>query len=162
MASTEKICISACIFRQINVLCEYQIKILLTDVNNMELTKSELEVMNVLWAAGRPLSRNDILNLSVDKSWKDSSIHILLNGLLKKGAIVEAGFVKCVKTYGRLYAANISCADYYANTVFTHRNKEILPLLFSAFIDSNDMTPDMVDKLEEILKKRKAEFAGND
>lgn len=132
------------------------------DVNNMELTKSELEVMNVLWTAGRPLSRNDILNLSINKSWKDSSIHILLNGLLKKGAIVEAGFVKCVKTYGRLYAANISCADYYTNNVFAHSGKNILPVLFSALLDSDDMTPEMVDRLEEILKKRKAEFAGND
>ena len=64
----------------------------------MELTKSELEVMNVLWKAARPLSRNDIITMSVDKSWKSSSIHILLNGLLKKGAIKEAGFVKSGKT----------------------------------------------------------------
>ncbi len=125
----------------------------------MELTKSELEVMNVLWAAERPLSRNEILSLAVDKSWKDSSIHILLNGLLKKGAIVEAGFVKCVKTYGRQYAANISCAEYYTETVFAQSGKSVLPVLFSALLDSEDMTPDMVDKLEEILQRRKAEFA---
>ena len=43
----------------------------------MELTKSELEIMNVLWDAGRPLTRGEILELSVDKKWKDNSIHIL-------------------------------------------------------------------------------------
>ncbi len=40
----------------------------------MELTKSELEVMNVLWQANRPLSRSEILTLSTSKTWKDSSI----------------------------------------------------------------------------------------
>lgn len=30
----------------------------------MKLTRSELEIMNVLWKAQRPLSRSDILNLS--------------------------------------------------------------------------------------------------
>ena len=40
----------------------------------MELTKSELEVMNVLWQANRPLSRSEILALSTGKTWKDSSI----------------------------------------------------------------------------------------
>ena len=38
----------------------------------MELTKSELEVMNVLWQANRPLSRSEILTLSTSKTWKDS------------------------------------------------------------------------------------------
>ena len=67
------------------------------DVNNrkkrmckMELTKSELEIMNVIWDAKRPLTRGEILDLSVDKKWKDNSIHILLNRLLEKGAIIEA------------------------------------------------------------------------
>ena len=38
----------------------------------MELTKSELEIMNVIWEAGRPLTRGEILELSVDKNWKDN------------------------------------------------------------------------------------------
>ena len=70
----------------------------------MELTKSEMQIMDVLWAADRPLSRAGILAASEEKSWKDSSVHILLNGLLKKGAIYEAGSVKCSKTVGRTFA----------------------------------------------------------
>lgn len=60
----------------------------------MELTKSELEIMNVIWDAKRPLTRGEILDLSVDKKWKDNSIHILLNRLLEKGAIIEGGFAR--------------------------------------------------------------------
>ena len=52
----------------------------------MELTKSEMQIMDVFWEAGEPLSRSDLLERSEHKSWKDSSVHILLNGLLQKGA----------------------------------------------------------------------------
>ena len=60
----------------------------------MELTRSEMEIMDVLWEAGKPLSRADLLEHTEEKTWKDSSVHILLNSLLQKGAIQEAGLVK--------------------------------------------------------------------
>ena len=133
-------------------------KIVRWETAAMELTKSELEVMNVLWKAKEPLSRNDIIELSENKSWKDSSIHILLNGLLKKEAIYEAGFRKSGKTYGRLFAANISGEEYYAKAVFSAGGEENLPMLFSALVHSNYMTPEAIDELEELLEKRKKEL----
>ena len=57
----------------------------------VELTKSEMEIMDVLWGSDKPLSRADLLARSEEKTWKDSSVHILLNGLLQKGAIEEIG-----------------------------------------------------------------------
>ena len=124
----------------------------------MELTKSELEVMNVLWQANRPLSRSEILTLSTSKTWKDSSIHILLNGLLNKNAIEEAGYVRSGKTFGRLYAANISCQEYYAKNVFAGSSKEVLPMLFSALIQSDGISPELINDLEDMLEKRKREL----
>lgn len=124
----------------------------------MELTKSELEVMNVLWQANRPLSRSEILTLSTSKTWKDSSIHILLNGLLNKNAIKEAGYVRSGKTFGRLYAANISCQEYYAKNVFAGISKEVLPMLFSALIQSDGISPELINELEDMLEKRKREL----
>lgn len=127
----------------------------------MELTKSELEVMNVIWNAGRPLSRNEIISLSEHKTWKDSSIHILLNGLLTKGAIKEAGFVRSGKVWGRLYASNISCEDYYAANVFAGSSKEVLPLLFSALIKSDEVNLEIISDLEDMLEKRRQELKNN-
>ena len=124
----------------------------------MELTKSELEVMNVLWQASRPLSRSEILTLSTSRTWKDSSIHILLNGLLNKNAIKEAGYVRSGKTFGRLYAANISCEEYYAKNVFADSSKEVLPMLFSALIQSDGISPELINELEDMLEKRKREL----
>ena len=124
----------------------------------MTLTKSELEIMGVIWAAGRPLSRSEIIALSVNPSWKQSSIHILLNGLLKKGAIVESGYVKRGKSLSRLFAAKISGEDYYASTVFATGNQNELPMLFSALIRSEELTPELIAELEAMLAQRKKEL----
>ncbi|MGN1002152.1 MAG: BlaI/MecI/CopY family transcriptional regulator [Oscillospiraceae bacterium] len=126
----------------------------------MELTKCELEVMNVLWRAKRPLSRNDIIALSVEKSWKDSSIHILLNGLLRKGAIKEDGSVRCGRTYARLFSPLVSREAYYTQAALSSGGGKDLPLLFSALLHSEGVTPQLLDELEGILEKRKAELDG--
>ena len=124
----------------------------------MELTKSELEIMNVIWKENRPLTRGEILKYSSDKTWKDSSVHILLNGLMKKKAIVAAGFAKSGKTYGRVYAANISGEDYYSSKVFSYCGQAGLPNIFSALIRYEEVTPELIDQLEEMLEKRRKEL----
>ena len=125
----------------------------------MKLTKSELEIMNVLWKAERPLSRGDILSLSEDKTWKDNSIHILLNGMLKKEAIQEAGFARSGKVWGRLYAPAVTIQEYYAENLFAQASTKEFPLLFSAMINSEGVTAELIDELEEILQKRKQELS---
>ena len=98
----------------------------------MELTKSEMEIMDVFWASENPLSRSDLLECSDEKTWKDSSVHILLNGLLKKGLIHEAGLVKRRKTYGRLFAPSMTREEYFVTNIFSYRHKPLpLPLLES-------------------------------
>ena len=125
----------------------------------MMLTKSELEIMNILWQAGRPLSRNEIINFSSRKSWKDGSIHILLNGLLKKEAIREDGHVKCGKTYGRLFAPNINCEDYYAEEVFSVGGAERIPIFAAALIRREDISIEMIDALEAMLEEKRAQLS---
>ena len=58
------------------------------------LTKSENEIMELMWKEGHPLSRSEIIELTPDRTWKSSSIHILLNSMLDKKAIEVAGFVQ--------------------------------------------------------------------
>ena len=124
----------------------------------MKLTKSELEVMETLWQAGRPLARFEILEESVDPSWSPSTIHILLNGLLKKEAIREAGFVKRSKTYGRLYDVNISRESYYSETLLRGKGAKAIPLYVSMLLKSDDLTMDTVNELERLGAERKKEL----
>ena len=124
----------------------------------MKLTKSELEVMETLWQAGRPLARFEILELSVNPSWSPSTIHILLNGLLKKEAIREAGFVKRTKTYGRLYGADITREEYYSDTLFRGKGVQSIPAFVSMLLRTDDLTMEVVDELEQMLAERKKEL----
>lgn len=128
----------------------------------MKLTKSELEIMETLWQEDRPLARYEILELSTDASWSPSTIHILLNGLLKKEAIREAGFIKRSKTYGRLYAANITREEYYSETLFRGRGAQAIPSFFSMLLKSDELTAETVDELEKMLAERKKEMESDE
>ena len=67
------------------------------------LTKSELAVMEVLWDEGEALTSAEIIQKSKEKEWKDSSVHLLINSLLKKKVVTVAGFKKTTKNYARTF-----------------------------------------------------------
>lgn len=121
----------------------------------MELTKSEMQIMDVLWDSDVPLSRADLLERSEDKTWKDSSVHILLNGLLKKSAIREVGFVKRSKTYGRTFAPTLTREQYFATTIFSHARKPEIIGLFAALLKRKDITDDQLNEIEKLVQERK-------
>ena len=120
----------------------------------MELTRSEMQIMDVLWEAGTPLSRADLLEQSETKTWKDSSVHILLNGMLNKGIIREAGFVKRGKTYGRLFLPTMSREEYFANTVFCHTFKPQIVGLVKALLEREDITPQEMAEIKAIVAQK--------
>jgi len=120
----------------------------------MELTKSEMEIMDVLWASDVPLSRADLLERSEEKTWKDSSVHILLNGLLQKGAIREAGVVKRSKTYGRTFSPTMTREEYFAMTIFSHRHKPEIVGLFAALLKREDITKEDLAQISALVAGR--------
>lgn len=121
----------------------------------MELTRSEMEIMDVLWEDGGALSRADFLERRQEKTWKDSSIHILLNGLLNKGAIREAGMVKRSKTFGRTFLPTMSREEYFAMTIFSHRHKPELTGLFQALLSRPDVTEEVLDNWDTLIREKR-------
>ena len=121
------------------------------------ITKSELEILGVLWKADRPLSRADILELSSDKTWKDNSIHILLNGMLKKRVIKETGFARSGKVWGRLYAPAVTVEEYYVDQ-FQSTAQPDLVLLFDAVLKLK-ADKETLEKLQAMLDEAKAKLA---
>ena len=121
----------------------------------MELTKSEMQIMDVFWASKTPLSRSDLLDHSEGKTWKDSSVHILLNGLLAKGAIQEAGFVKRSKTFGRTFLPSMTREEYFATTIFSHTHKPDFVGLIAALLQRPGLTIEELHKIEDLILKRK-------
>lgn len=122
----------------------------------MVLTKSEMEIMDVLWEDGGALSRADFLERSQEKSWKDSSVHILLNGLLSKGAIREAGLVKRQKTYGRTFLPTMTREEYFASTIFSYRYQPELAGLFKALLERPEIDKDALDTLEQLIREKRS------
>ena len=110
----------------------------------IELTKSEMEIMDVLWESDQPLSRSDLLERSEEKTWKDSSVHILLNGLLQKGAIREAGLVRRSKTYGRVFSPTMTREEYFAATIVG---------LFDTLLRREDITPEQLQKISALVSQ---------
>ena len=122
----------------------------------MELTKREMEIMDVLWETDKPLSRADLLERSEEKTWKDSSVHILLNGLLQKGVIREAGLVKRSKTYGRVFCPTMTREEYFATTIFSHRHKPDIVGLFDALLRREDISPEELHRIAGLVDQRNA------
>ncbi len=122
----------------------------------MELTKSEMEIMDVLWESNKPVSRADLLSRSEEKTWKDSSVHILLNGLLQKGAIAEAGLVRRSKTYGRVFVPTMTREEYFAATIFSHRYKPEMVGLIRALLRREDITQEQLAQIAELVLQKKA------
>ena len=121
--------------------------------DNKEISAAELEIMDVLWEDGGALSRSDFLERSAEKSWKDSSVHILLNGLLKKNAIKEAGVVKRSKTYGRTFLPTMTREEYFANTIFSHRYKPEMTGLIAALKQRPEMDQQTLEQVRQILNQ---------
>ena len=121
----------------------------------MELTKSEMQIMDVLWASNVPLSRSDLLERSEEKTWKDSSVHILLNGLLAKHAIHEAGFVKRSKTYGRTFLPSLTREQYFATTIFCHTYQPDFVGLIRELLKRDDITAEDMCEIEVLVKDKK-------
>lgn len=120
----------------------------------MVLTRSEMQIMDVLWSSEQPMSRSDILACSEGKTWKDSSVHILLNGLLRKGFIQEAGFVKRAKTYGRTFSATVTREQFFAANVFAYKHKPNAAALVDAIVRSHLLSKEELLEIRQVLDRR--------
>lgn len=123
------------------------------------LTKSENEIMELMWKEGHPLSRSEIIELTPERTWKPSSIHILLNSMLEKNAIEVAGFVQSTKNYARTFTPCVS-SDTYAIMQIKNSpafSQKSVPFLVTALVE--DVTePDILKQVEDIVKTRKREL----
>lgn len=116
--------------------------------------------METLWMLDRALGRSEIVELTQNRTWKESSVHILLNQLLKKGAIEVAGFIKTGKNYGRSYQAAISMEEYkmmqLRESTGAHGNhSETVLNLVTTLIQEEPLDEVHIEQLEALLQKQK-------
>lgn len=119
----------------------------------MGLTKSELKIMKILWLANRPLSRDEILTLNPDQTWSGSSLHGLLNSLMDKGAVCEAGFKRNGNTWGRLYRACLTYSSFCLDTLAEADGHMDYLLFFRLLIDLVGNDIQIIKEIEKSVKK---------
>ena len=122
------------------------------------LTKSELEIMTLLWRVGKPLTASEIIEHSTDKTWKDSYIHLLINSLLNKGMIRAEGFAKTTKNYARTFTTAVTKAEYAVRQITGKQGlcKNTVISIVSALIDRSEKPLELVDALEQLITAKKA------
>lgn len=119
------------------------------------LTKSEEEIMYLLWSVDEPLTSSEIVNKSVNKTWKKSYINLLINSLLKKNMIKVVGVKQMTKNYARTFVPTMS-KDSYAVKHITEMpdfSDEDIPPLFSELIRRTN-NKEMLQKLKILLDKK--------
>lgn len=119
-----------------------------------------MEIIEVLWTQDRPLSRAEIINLTPQKSWKPSSIHILLNGMLGKGAIEAAGFTKTGTHYGRTFAPMLTEAEYAAMQIqsmdsYKTSQSTVVKNIINALLDAAECSDETLTEIELLLKEKR-------
>ena len=80
--------------------------------NKFDLSDKEEQMLETMWKEGRPLTRSEIINLTENRRWKESSIHVFLNRLLDKGSIRVVDIVKTSTNFGRTYEPTFSAEEY--------------------------------------------------
>ena len=78
------------------------------------LSRRELDVMNVLWAEGKPLIASEIPERRPELSI--NTVHAVLKKLLKRGFIEVAQIVQSGTVLSRSYTPTITSEEYAKNT----------------------------------------------
>lgn len=123
------------------------------------LSNNEFKIMSIFWSEKRPLSGSEIISLSPHRSWKERSIHVLLNSLLEKKMIRVSGFTSTRTNIGRTFTACCTQEDYM---VFLFRSGEKpakvnAGRLFSALHDQGMISESSIQELEKIIQSLKDE-----
>ncbi|MCF2651382.1 BlaI/MecI/CopY family transcriptional regulator [Anaeromassilibacillus senegalensis] len=121
------------------------------------LTKSEHEIMSLLWHVDKPLTASEIIELSSDRTWKDSYIHLLINSLLEKGMIRAEGFAKTTKNYARTFIAAVSQEEYAVRQISGKNglNPDSVVSIVSALIDQAAEPMPLLEALTAMLEEKR-------
>jgi len=115
----------------------------------IRLTKSEQEIMDVLWKQGEALTSSEIIEFSTNRSWSNTSIHLLLKSLLDKSVIEVDGFKRTTKNYARTFKPSISQYDYFFQENFRGIPLEKRIKFIEAVIQ--DTSLEELDAIEKII-----------
>ena len=122
------------------------------------LTKSEFAVMEVLWNEGEELTSAEIIQKSKEREWKDSSIHLIINSLLRKKVVTVAGFKKTTKNYARTFVPVETREQFLVGQIIDDKTTTEDKKRIYSYIIGKESDPELINYIEELLKERKKEL----
>ena len=122
------------------------------------LTKSEFAVMEVLWDEGEELTSAEIIQKSKEREWKDSSIHLIINSLLRKKVVTVAGFKKTTKNYARTFVPVETREQFLVGQIIDDKTPAEDKKRIYSYIIGKESDPELINYIEELLKERKKEL----
>lgn len=123
------------------------------------ITNSEQQILEVLWDKGEALTSSEIVEVSDDRTWKASSVHLLLNSLLNKGMVEVGGFKKTTKNYARTFQPVMSREDY--SLLQLRQEQKSTARTLSRFVNTllgNEIDEHVLHELEDMVDTRRADL----
>lgn len=118
------------------------------------LTKSEKQIMDLLWSVNEPLSCTEIVELSGEKTWKDSYVHSLIKSLMKKDVVEIAAFELISRSYARKFKPKVTKESYCLREYLSENPDNSFIKLFTAYADSCDSAQEIA-QVEAVIKQWK-------
>jgi BlaI family penicillinase repressor len=118
-----------------------------------EISDSEWDVMNVLWASDAPLAANEVVErLAGVRDWSPRTVKTLLNRLINKGAL---GYEEQGKRY--LYRPRVAreqCVREETRSFLSRVFANAPGPMLLQFVAQARLTPDEVEALKRLLDKK--------
>ncbi len=128
-----------------------------------QLTNSELTLMEILWEAGRPLCRPEIILAAVNEKGEPlfavSSFHLLVNELLEKGYIEVTSGTGRGRKHARSYAPTLTRNQHFALQIV--RSGHVVPgdipdivcwlMLYEHVEDKAEMIHEIEEKAGQVM-----------
>ena len=126
------------------------------------ITPYEKEVLDALWESGEALTAREIVNYCVNKSWKPSYIHLMINSLLEKKMIKEAGFKQTSKNFARMYMPSMTEEEWFSYQMMEKvKNRDVLLKNVLSEILKDTWDVEKIDELKAVIEERKREILAN-
>ncbi|MDO5539152.1 MAG: BlaI/MecI/CopY family transcriptional regulator [Eubacteriales bacterium] len=123
--------------------------------NKNLLTAAEMEIMEILWQNGHPMSSNDILKSGKIEGWSSGYLHNVLRSMLKKEAIRVNGMVQNNTQYARMFEPNLTKEEYAARMAMSVGIDEKSIAHVAVAMARETGSDELIDALEKIIEKLK-------
>ncbi len=125
-----------------------------------KISEAEWEVMKLLWKNDSLTSEKIIASLSEDNDWSHQTIKTFITRLIKKGAI---GYEKVGRIYNYYSLVSEDECIKSENEFFIKKvYNGALNMLFTKFLEEDNLSIDEIEELENILKDKKRKKVPND